>query len=433
MSQSQANFKMNCRICDSKNVELFLDLTDQPHCNRLVPPSKLAGQDPRFPLRVGFCHDCSLVQIDHTIPKEDMFSDYPYVSGTTKTLVEHFKKTAERLANSYQLTSKDLVVDIGSNDGSWLKGYQPLGIRVLGVEPASNVVEIARKNGVPTEHRFFNLETAAHVLAKEGPASLITASGVFFHLEELHSVTKGIKHLLGPKGVFAVQAIYLGGMVQNNAFDQVYHEHLCYYTFKSLKALLNRHGLECFHVHLEDIHGGSLEVHAGHPGAHPIDATVAAFEAQERAQGLEKFSTYQKFAENVWKLKRELLTVLSGFKAAGKTVYSYAAPAKGATLLNSFGIGTDLVQKAVERNPLKFGFAIPGCRIPILDEAKTERPSAYLLLAWNFLPEILRKEKDFLEQGGVFIVPGEEVRQISRETLRVEKFETTQNRPTTSL
>ena len=409
---------MRCRICGQERVEEFLDLGDQPHCNRLVPPSLAAQQEPRYPLRVGFCHSCTLVQIDHTIPKENMFSDYPYVSGTTKTLVEHFRQTAERLVKAYGLSSSDLVVDIGSNDGTWLKQYRPFDLRVVGVEPAANVAALAAAAGVDTAVRFFNEDTADYLLRNYGQASLVTAAGVFFHLEELHSVVEGVRKLLKRDGVFCVQAIYLGGMIENTAFDQIYHEHLCYYTLKSLEALFALHGLEIFNVSLVSVHGGSLEAHVGHVGAHVIDPNVTALRQKEIERGYGEFATYARFAENVRKLQRELLTLLREYAAAGKTVHAYGAPAKGATLLNSFGIDATLVQLAAEKNPLKFGMMIPGARIPIVDESAVKRPDAYLLLAWNFLDEILEKERAYLEAGGAFVVPVPELRVLTRADLK---------------
>lgn len=404
---------MACRVCGERSVELFLDLGDQPHCNRLIPPKLADKVEPTFPLRAGFCHTCSLVQIDHTIPKESMFSDYPYVSGTTRTLVEHFRLTAARLVETYSLKPGQLVVDIGSNDGTWLKQYAAFGLDRVGVEPASNVAALAIQDGIDTRNRFFNEETAEIILAEKGPASLITAAGVFFHLEELHSVVRGIKQLLAPGGVFVVQAIYLGGMVANTAFDQIYHEHLCYYTLKSLEALFARHGLECFDVRVVPIHGGSLEVHVGHAGSHDIRPGIPAFHANEAAQRLDQFGTYEAFAAKVRALQKALLTLLDEYAAAGRAVYAYGAPAKGATLLNSFGIGPRQVQLAVEKSPLKFGFLIPGARIPIVDEATVTAPHAYLLLAWNFLSEFLEKERAYLEAGGQFILPVPELRVLT--------------------
>ena len=393
---------LECRGCDGRNVRLFLDLGDQPHCNRLIPSSLADRKEPYYPLRVGYCIDCTMVQIDYTIPKESMFTDYPYVSGTTKTLVQHFKDTAERLAAAYQLGARDLVVDIGSNDGTWLSHYQPLGLRVLGIVPAANVVELALQRGVPTWVRFFNEETAREIVAEEGRASLVTAAGVFFHLEELHSVIRGVKALLADDGVFVVQAIYLGGMIDNLAFDQVYHEHLVYYTLRSIESLFARHGLEVFDARLVPIHGGSLEVHVAPKGMRAVHDSVMAMRGEEDRKGYGRLETYERFAERVWQLRDELKTLLQRYRDRGKTVYAYGAPAKGATLLNSFGIDPGLVQKAAEKNPMKVGYLMPGSRIPIIDEGD-ERPDAYLLLAWNFFEEI--KERDFLQAGGEFIVP----------------------------
>ena len=405
---------MPCRCCGGSHVELVLDLGAQPHCNRLVRPDLPAGTEPRFPLRVGFCRDCTMLQIDHTIPKESMFSDYPYVSGTTATLPAHFRATSERLAAAYGLGGTDLVVDIGSNDGTWLKQYAPWGCRVLGVEAAANVAAIAQAAGVATLNRFFNEACAQDILAQHGPAKLITAAGVFFHLEELHSVVRGIAMLLAADGVFVVQAIYLGGMVENTAFDQVYHEHLCYYTLRSLSALLAQHGLEVFEARLVPIHGGTIEAHVARRGSRRVGSSVQELRQSEAALGLGELVTYRRFAEATLALQERLVEILRRYRAQGKSVWAYGAPAKGATLLNSFGIGPDLVSQAVEKNPMKIGLAIPGVRIPIRAE-EGARPDAYLVLAWNFVDEFLAKEAAYLDAGGAFIVPVPQVRVISGE------------------
>lgn len=395
---------MACRCCGGRDVELVIDLGDQPHCNRLVRPDLAPGMEPHYPLRVGFCRDCTMVQIDHTIPKESMFSDYPYVSGTTKTLPAHFLATSRRIAATHGVKPGDLVVDIGSNDGTWLKQWAFSGARVLGVEAAANVAKLAQDAGVPTWNRFFNAACCADILKAHGPARIVTAAGVFFHLEELHSVVEGIAALLDSDGVFVVQAIYLGGMVENTAFDQVYHEHLCYYTLRSLSALLERHGLEVFEATLLDIHGGSIEAHVCRTGTRPVGDSVGAMRAAEAGKGLGGIETYRDFAARVLDLRTRLVAMLEGYRNSGKSVWAYGAPAKGATLLNSFGIGPDLVQKAVEKNPMKVGLAIPGMRIPIEAE-EGGRPDAYLVLAWNFIEEFLVKEKAYLAGGGELIVP----------------------------
>jgi hypothetical protein len=282
---------------------------------------------------------------------------------------------------------------------------------VLGVEAAANVARIAQDSGIPTWNRFFNEQCARDILAEFGPAKIVTAAGVFFHLEELHSVVRGIAALLQPDSVFVVQAIYLGGMVENTAFDQIYHEHLCYYTLRSLSALLEQHGLEVFEASLVPIHGGSIEAHVARKGARPVGDSVRRMQAEEAAKRFGEIDTYRRFAEKVVVLRDRLLEVLRDYAASGKAVWAYGAPAKGATLLNSFRIGPDLVQKAVEKNPMKIGMAIPGMRIPIEDEAG-QRPDAYLVLAWNFIDEFVRKEQAWLASGGEFIVPVPEVKII---------------------
>ncbi len=396
-----------CRCCGARRVELVIDLTDQPHCNRLVRQDLPPRTEPHYPLRLGFCRDCTMVQIDHTIPKESMFSDYPYVSGTTKTLPAHFAETSRRVAAAYGLGPQDLVVDIGSNDGTWLKQYAPFGCQVLGVEAAANVAKLAQDAGIRTWQRFFNEDCAKDILAELGPAKVVTAAGVFFHLEELHSVVRGIERLLTEDGVFVVQAIYLGGMVENTAFDQVYHEHLCYYTLRSLSALLERHGLEVFEARLVPIHGGTIEAHVARRGRRPVGASVQAMRGEETRKGFGEIATYQRLARNVLGLREKLVALLEDYRARGRSVWAYGAPAKGATLLNSFGIGPDLVQKAVERNPMKVGLAIPGVRIPIVEETADARPDAYLVLAWNFIDEFLKNPANiaFMQGGGEFIVP----------------------------
>ena len=405
---------MACRCCDGRRVELVIDLGDQPHCNRLVRRDTPPGREPFFPLRVGFCRDCTMVQIDHTIPKESMFSDYPYVSGTTKTLPAHFLATSRRIAAAYGLGPADLVVDIGSNDGTWLKQYAEFGCRVLGVEAAENVAMLAREAGIMTWNRFFNEACARDILALHGPAKAVTAAGVFFHLEELHSVVRGIEALLADDGVFVVQAIYLGGMIENTAFDQVYHEHLCYYTLRSLSALLERHGLEVFEASLVPIHGGSIEAHVARKGRRPVGDSVRRMQAEEAAKGLGEIATYRRFAQAVVDLRTRLLGVLEAYRARGKSVWAYGAPAKGATLVNSFGIGPALVQKAVEKNPMKVGLDMPGTRIPIEAE-DGPRPDAYLVLAWNFIDEFIAKEAGYLRAGGEFIVPVPKVEVIGKD------------------
>jgi hypothetical protein len=396
---------MPCRVCNSDRLEQFLDLGDQPHCDSLLRPEDLGRREPYYPLQVCFCHDCTTVQINYTVPKETMFGEYLYVSGTTQTLRTHFQNSADRLVARLGLKAGDLVVDIGSNDGTWLACYQKYGLRTLGVDGARNLAAMANARGIETWPRFFNADVARDMIAAKGRAKLVTAAGVFFHLEELHSVTAGIAELIRDGGVFCVQAISLAEMLKFTQFDQVYHEHLTYWTVKSLDRLFAQHGLEIFHGDRLTIHGGSLELLVAPRGARAIDPSVAAMREDEASLGCDRIETYRKFADRVWEIRREVLRILRDYAAKGRKVYAFGAPAKGGTFLNSFRITPELVQCAVEVNPLKLGKYIPGVRIPIVDEAKTTPPDAYLLLAWNFLREFLQKQRTYIMNGGEFIVP----------------------------
>jgi hypothetical protein len=411
----EGRLETTCRVCGSPSVVAVLDLGDQPHCNSLLRPGDLDRQEPRYPLRFGVCEQCTTAQIDYTVPKETMFGDYLYVSGTTKALRAHFRASAARLRDRLMLEPGDLVVDIGSNDGTWLQEFRALGLTGLGVEPATNLAATAEENGVRTLNRFFDAAAADAILAV-GVPRLVTAAGVFFHLEELHSATAGVAKLCEQGAVFCVQAIYLGGMLRNTAFDQIYHEHLTYWRLGSLERLLSQYGLETFSVRLQPIHGGTLEFLVGVKGAREIESSVTELREQEERQGLGELATYRAFAERVWELRTQLRECIEGYVSAGKTVYAFGAPAKGATLLNSFGLGTELLPLAVERNPLKVGLVIPGVRIPIVEEGTVPDPDAYLMLPWNFLDEFVERKKGYLEGGGAFIVPIPSVRVVGGQT-----------------
>jgi hypothetical protein len=409
---------MHCRVCRERTVEAVLDLGDQPHCNSLLSEADLDRPEPVYPLRLGFCTTCTTSQIDYTVPKETMFSEYLYVSGTTASLRAHFRDTAARLIEALSLREGDLVVDIGSNDGTWLAQFTNLGLRGLGVEPARNLAEAANRDGIHTLNRFFDRDAAEEILRAHGAPSLVTAAGVFFHLEELHSATSGVSLLCRHGASFCVQAIYLGSMVAQNAFDQIYHEHLTYWTLTSFERLLQQYGLEVNRVQVVPIHGGSLELLISAEGSRAVDEGVAEFRAREHREGLDAVDTYQRFGDRVWQIRDRLLELLSGRVAQGREVHAFGAPAKGATLLNSFGITSDLVRAAVERNPLKVGRYIPGARIPILEEGSIAEPDAYLMLPWNFLDEFVARRADYLRAGGAFIVPVPEPRVVTGEDVR---------------
>ena len=394
---------MICRVCDSKRLELVLDLGNQPWCNHFLTQAEV-GKEPYYPLRLLFCLDCTTSQLDYTVAKETMFGNHTYLSGITRSLALHFKEVAEEVNQTFFLNqSHKRVLDIGSNDGTQLKQFQELGFEVLGVESSVGTARIAVENGVPTETAFFNLELAQKLNQKY---DVVNASGVFFHLEELHSVTEGIRECLKSDGVFVIQFIYMKGMIQNLAFDQIYHEHLLYYTLHNIQILLKRHGLELFDARLSPIHGGSIIAFAGHPGRRLKTKRFQDLEDEEKKCDLTNIETYFRFAKRVAQMRTENLEYLNRAKAEGKVVYGMGAPVKGNTMLNYFGVDASLIEYLVEKNPLRKGLYAPMSHIPILleDEVKTP-PDIYYVLAWNFKKEILGNNQALIDQGVKFYFP----------------------------
>jgi SAM-dependent methyltransferase len=299
--------------------------------------------------------------------------------------------------------AKPQVLDIGSNDGTQLKHFQALGWDVLGVESSKTTARMAVEAGVPTLNAFFNAETAAGIGRK---FDAINAAGVFFHLEELHSVTEGIRESLADDGVFVVQFLYMKRIVENNAFDQIYHEHLLYYNLRTIEVLLNRHGLEMFDAHLSPIHGGSIIGFVGHRGRNAPSARLEEMRAAEDRDGSNELATYVEFEKRIRAMKIENLEYLQRCKREGKRVFGMGAPVKGNTMLNYFGVGTDLIEVLVEKNELRRGLYSPGMHIPIVIEKElTAPPDVYYVLAWNFKKEILRNNQPLLERGVEFFFP----------------------------
>lgn len=392
-----------CRVCDSTHLELAIDLGHQPWCNNFLKPEQV-GQEPFYPLRVLYCHDCGTVQLDYTVKKEIMFGDHTYLSGVTKSLSNHFKNVAHEIDDRFFKDAPNKsVLDIGSNDGTQLKHFQALGYDVLGVESSKTTAKIAQDAGVPTVNDFFNLDVVKRLDRK---FHAINAAGVFFHLEELHSVTEGIREALEDNGVFVVQFLYMKRIVDNLAFDQIYHEHLLYYNLNTIEVLLNRHGLSMFDAYLSPIHGGSIIGFVTHQGQKMPSDRLEKMRQAEVEEKSNEFSTYLDFAKRIEQMKVDNLAYLDKAKQEGKTVWGFGAPVKGNTMLNYFGVGTNHLDYLVEKNELRRELYSPGMHIPIVIEKElTELPDIYYVLAWNFKKEILANNQHLIDKGIEFYFP----------------------------
>lgn len=392
-----------CRICDSRRLEPVIDLGRQPWCNHFLKPEEV-GKEPVYPLRVVYCHDCSTAQLDYTVKKETMFGDHTYLSGVTRSLSEHFRQIAQEVDRRFVGAKNDKsVLDIGSNDGTQLKHYRHLGYDVLGVESSKTTARLATESGINTLNEFFNLEVARRIQSK---FDVINAAGVFFHLEELHSVTDGIRELLADDGVFVVQFLYMKRIMENVAFDQIYHEHLLYYNLATIEVLLKRHGLTLFDAYVAPIHGGSVIGFVTHKGRRKVSERLAALMRAENDDGSNDVSAYRILAKRIERMKLDNLAFLDNARRARRHCYGMGAPVKGNTLLNYFGIGTQYLECLVEKNELRRGLFSPGMHIPIrIEKDLTEPPDVYYVLAWNFKKEILANNRELMKRGVEFFFP----------------------------
>lgn len=389
------------------DYEIILDLGEQPWGNNFLTEDQL-GKEPLYPLKLVYCNQSELLQLSYFVPKEVMFYDHTYLSGMTESLKIHFYEIAKENLDQLKLSLEDIILDIGGNDGTQLLQYKKLGFtNVINVESAVNICKISEESGIKTYNMFFNENNVKDVISK-GSVKLINASGVFFHLEELHSVIKGIDYILADDGVFVVQFMYSGAMVENGNFDTIYHEHLCYYTIHSLSKLLEKYGFKIFDAKYVDIHSGTIIAKFCKKECQKYTSTQNCLDQIEKDKQYD-LKSFLKFGEYIESKKNNLRTFLKEIKSQGKTIYAYGAPVKGNTLLNYMSIDNNLVDKVVEVNPLKIGKFTPGTHIPVVKESVNDLPDYYLLLSHNFKEEIIKKNKEILDKGVKFIIPFPEI------------------------
>lgn len=398
-----------CRLCKAKNLKLILDLGKSPLPNTLLKKSQLNNPEPIFPLRVNLCTKCGQVQLSHVVSPELMFRDnYTYVSSTSPVMVDHFEAYANSVFKKLKLKKKDLVVEIGSNDGTLLKFFKKLGVEVLGVDPARNIAAQAIKEGIPTLPEFFNLKVAARIVKKCGKAKVVTGNNVFAHIHDLDEVVKGVKELLDENGAFIIEFPYLVDFIDNNVFDSIYHEHLSYLAIRPLDKFFKGFGMQIFDCFRTTVQGGSIRVFVKKQGGRYKKTTaVAKFLDLEKKKKLTQVQIYLKFAKKVQGIKKSLNALLAKLKEQNKKIAGYGAPGRSTTLLNYFGIDNKILNYIVDDNPYKHGFYTPGTHIPIFDIPQIQKtnPDYLLILSWNFAEPIMKRLTYYKKSGGKFIIP----------------------------
>lgn len=399
---------MICRMCNSVELAEFLDLGFTPPADQFLRKEQLVEPEVYYPLPVVICSNCGLVQLSHVVSPEILYRrDYPYESSITRTGRNHWSEFANTTVKCLGLGPDDLVVDIGSNVGTLLEAFRAAGTRILGVDPASNIVRIAEKRGVETINEFFSAEVAERIVREHGCAAAITGTNVFAHVDDLAAFMKAIDILLTPSGVFIFEAPYLVNLINSLEYDTIYHEHLSYLSVKPLVSFVQRFGMEVFDIQERDIHGGSFRVFISRKGKMPISSVVAEFLACEEEMGLYDLARLQKFSAAVEKNREDLTWLLKSLKHEGKKICAVSAPAKGMTLLNYCRISADTLDFVTEKSTLKIGRFTPGAHIPVVpdDELLKQNPDYALLLAWNFAEEIMENLKEYRQRGGKFIIP----------------------------
>lgn len=396
-----------CQICNSSNLHTILDLGHQPLCDSLLTEEMLNEPEKNYPLRMIWCENCTNVQIDYCVDgKEVYYPDYPYKSGVTKELVEYQVKISHSLIERYNLKPNDLVIDVGSNDGTLLSGFKDTGIRTVGIEP-TNIAKIANFNGIETVQSFFDVKTSQAVKEKYGQASIIVTTNTFAHMQTLGEFIMGAHNLLKDDGVFISETHYLLDVIRGGQFDTVYHEHLRTYTLKALIALFDQYDFTVTDVERGDRYGGNIRVHVTKGKGREVSPEVSKLLKIEEEFGLGKLETFEKFADRVKKARIEFMDFLITTKKSGKSIVGNSCPGRSATLLNYYGVDSELLPYLAEQpTSLKLGKYLPGKHIPVVNNQRLidEQPDYVVLLAWHYAQPIM----DQLKERGLksdFVIP----------------------------
>lgn len=401
--------KNRCRFCENTSEHTFVDLGMSPLSNAFVNQNHFNKAEKFYPLHAYTCGHCFLVQLDQFESPDHIFSDYAYFSSYSESWLNHAQNYTNLMIDRFRLDQSSQVIEIASNDGYLLQFFQKQNIPILGIEPAANVAQVAEAKGISTLVKFFGIETAQGLVMQNKKADLLLGNNVLAHVPDLNDFVAGMKIILKSEGILTMEFPHLLQLIQQNQFDTIYHEHFSYFSFTTVEKIFAHHGLTLFDVEELSTHGGSLRIYGKHDDNQTlaISDRVSLLKNKEQKAGLDKFETYSQFSDQVMSTKRQLLSFLIEIKNAGKTIVGYGAPAKGNTLLNYCGIGTDFLDYTCDRSPHKQGLFLPGTHIPIYhpDKIAETKPDYILILPWNLKDEISSQLCYIREWGGKFVVP----------------------------
>ncbi|OGO30616.1 MAG: hypothetical protein A2Z29_11635 [Chloroflexi bacterium RBG_16_56_11] len=394
----------SCRVCQNRDIKEILNLGEQPLANSLVTDP--GEREMLYPLSLSRCPECSLIQLNQTVEPGELFSSYVWVTSTSSTARVHASRLYKDIVTRVQNLKASYVLEVASNDGTFLKPFAENGYKVLGVDPAKNIAEMANAGGIPTICRFFGAKVADEIVSENGRAKVVMARNVIPHVANLHDFTEGLANSLAEDGILVVEFHYAKVIYEGLHYDSIYHEHLCYYTLKSVEKLLNQSGLYIIDIQESPISGGSLILYAGKIRGN-TSAAVQSYHDAEIATGINELSSWESFAKRVFEHREQLLEMLTGIVKKSGRVVGYGASARSSTLLNFGNIDTRYISIIADQNPLKHHHYTAGTHIPITspDEALRQRPACVFVLAWNFADEIIGILKQRYNFKGQCILP----------------------------
>ncbi len=398
-----------CRACKSPLQHVFCDLGLSPISNAFIKPENQKEGEIFYPLRVYTCDQCWLVQLDNSPQSEAHFhDDYVYFSSFSDGWLKHARRYVEAMIARFHLNADSKIIEIASNDGYLLQYFVKAGVPCLGIEPTSNTAAAARSKGVDTRECFFGEETATRLAAEGHKVDLLLGNNVLAHVPDINDFVSGMPIILKPDGVITLEFPHLVQLMMENQFDTIYHEHYSYLSLLALLPIFSRSKLRVFDVEKLPTHGGSLRVYLCHDGAKYITSQrVDALLKYEADLKLAELNTYQAFANRVLSVKYKLLDFMLQAKQQGKSIAAYGAAAKGNTLLNYCGIGTDFIDYVADKNPTKQNRLLPGTRIPVVspEMINKTKPDYLLILPWNIKEEVVEQMKVIRDWGGQFVIP----------------------------
>jgi SAM-dependent methyltransferase len=407
-------FRDSCRLCESRDLEMVVSLTPTPPGNHFLRADEVGQVEPVYPLELHFCRACAHVQLGHVVDPRILYQEnYTYVSGTSPVFVDHLRNYAAEVIQRFALPKGELVVDIGSNDGTCLGFFQQAGFRVLGVDPATDIARRATESGIETVDEFFSLSVAERLRDQFGPATMITSHNTCAHIDDLIGVVEGVRHWLAEDGLFVLEVGYLLDVCQNIWFDTIYHEHVDYHSFAPLERFFRRLDMQVVDVQRIEPQGGSIRVVVKKAsGSRPIASSVQELIELEKELGLDEPETFRVFEGQINKTRDECVSLVLGLLKEGKSIAGYGAPTKATTLLTHFKLGGGVLDFIVDDNPLKQGLFSPLHHVPVVavDEIYRRRPDFVVVLAWNFAESIMERHSKYVAEGGRFIIPMPEAR-----------------------